>query len=53
MKPTLEQKRKAVYEWHMNQDKQYLCSKILALFYKADLEQEYRDLPKEYKVKSK
>jgi hypothetical protein len=46
---TPEEKRTAVYNWHMEQSKSYLCSKILALFYKTDLEQEYKDLPKQYK----
>jgi hypothetical protein len=50
-KVTFDEKRKAVYDWHMKQDKSYLCSKIMALFYNKDLEQEYKELPNDCKLK--
>jgi hypothetical protein len=48
---TFDEKRRAVYNFHVNMDKQLLASKCIALMYNKDILEEYRELPTNYKVK--
>jgi hypothetical protein len=51
MKPTLDQKRNAVYQYLCTQDRSFLASFAVALMYNDDIEDEYKKLPREFKVK--
>ena len=49
-KISMDEKRSAVYDYHCTLSKMELASKIISLMYEKDIKNEYKQLPKRFKV---